>query len=249
MHIALKEAIARNSAAVVALPSAGMVRHYPTRFLAESADGFWIESVASEAPLVETLLAAHSPVGIAFKNGQKSVTFTTPIRAREPQYRINESTTVDALCLAFPAQLRQQQRRQAYRVALPEDGEINLRLWRIPEHAILRDRPSGTLEVAARLSDLSVAGLRATCRPGRDGEAPKLVSGERLRILLTDGEEEILMEGRAVHVRTLAGNQVVTGVQFKKLDKDLEGRQTLSKLTKLVGQLQREELKRSGKVA
>jgi c-di-GMP-binding flagellar brake protein YcgR len=249
MHIALREAIARNSAAVVALPSAGMVRHHPTRFVAESPEGFWIESVGSEAQLVETLVAANSPVGVAFKNGQKSVTFTTPICGRQQQYRINESTTVDALCLAFPAQLRQQQRRQAYRVALPEDGEIAVRLWRIPEHAILRDRPSGTLEVAARLSDLSVAGLRANCRPGRDGEPAKLVAGERLRILLTHGQEEILMEGRAVHVRSQTDNHVVTGVQFKKLDKDLEGRQTLSKLTKLVGQLQREELKRSGKVA
>src|SRR5262249_11323183 len=123
MYIALREAIARNSAAVIVLPSAGMVRRPPTRFLAASPEGFWIESVASDAQLIETLAAAHSPVGVAFKNGEKSVSFTAPIRTREQQYRINESTTVDALCLAFPAQLRQQQRRQAYRVALPDDGD------------------------------------------------------------------------------------------------------------------------------
>ena len=37
--------------------------------------------------------------------------------------------------------------------------------------------------------------------------------------------------------------RVSAGVQFKKLEQDLEGRQTSSKLSKLVGRLEREEVR------
>jgi hypothetical protein len=37
---------------------------------------------------------------------------------------------------------------------------------------------------------------------------------------------------------------VRTGIVFKPLDQDLEGRQTLAALTRIVGQLQRDEVRR-----
>ena len=96
----LKEAIARNCNAVLALPSAGMIRHHKTRFLAEAENGFWIESAAeSDRPLVDALMAEEAPVGIAFKGGGGSVAFATPIRAREESFRVNDDTIVKALFL------------------------------------------------------------------------------------------------------------------------------------------------------
>jgi hypothetical protein len=244
-YVLLRDAIARNSPAVVSLPSAGMVRHHKTRLLAETPEGFWIEAVGGEdRPLIDSLMAENQPVGIAFKSGQTSVVLTALIREPQEPFKVNPETVVEAMFLAFPQDFIQQQRRKAYRVSLPAGHQIGLRLWRIPEHAILRDRPLASLELFANLQDMCVMGLGVRCRPGRDGQPAKAQPNERLRIMLTWEKNELLTEGRVMHKRTLESGLVEMGIQFKKLEKAIDGRQTLAKLTELVGYLQREEIKR-----
>src|SRR5260221_14777639 len=99
----LKDAIARNCGAVLSLPSAGMIRHHKTRFLAEAENGFWIEGAPeAERHLVEALMYEEAPVGVAFKAGEDSVAFAAPIRARQERCQGNDETAVDALFLPFP---------------------------------------------------------------------------------------------------------------------------------------------------
>ena len=246
----LRDAIARNSAAVLSLPSAGMVRHHKTRFLAEAENGFWIESAPTEKPLIDSLMDEEGPVGISFKGTPLPVAFVSNIRARECRYPVNETTFVEALFLPFPENFRERQRRQAYRVVLPTTHEIGLRVWHIPEHAILRDRPMGASEVGVRMTNLSVMGIAAVARPGRDGKPARLLVNERLRMILTWSGQELLTEGRVIHFRAAGESaQIAFGVQFKRLEKDIEGRQTIAKLTELVGIQQREEIKRRRCVA
>jgi hypothetical protein len=101
-------------------------------------------------------------------------------------------------------------------------------------------------EIGVRLQNMSVIGLGCVCKPGRDGKIARICGSERLRILLSWGEEELLTEGRAVHSHPLASHadELVLGLQFKKLEKQIEGRQALSKLNELMGNLQRDEVKR-----
>jgi c-di-GMP-binding flagellar brake protein YcgR len=219
--------------------------HHKTRFLSEGPDGFWIESVPDERPTIESLMEGHGPVGVAFKVGHNSVAFTSVIRGFDPVFQVNDQTRVEALYLPFPENFRMLQRRQVYRVALPMTHDVGLRVWHVPEHAILRDRPLAVREVPVRMTNLSVAGLAAIARVGRKGEPPRMVLGERLRIVMTWQEEELLMEGRVIHARPASvKDQVVFGLQFKRLEKDIEGRQALAKLTEIVGVQQREEIKR-----
>ena len=240
----LREAIESNSAAVLSLPSAGMARNHKTRFLLEAAAGFWVESIAdADRPLVDALVLEKTPVGVAFKAGDASVMFITPILKREEQFQVNAETQVEALFLGFPQDFQRKQRRQAYRVAMPPQTPVTLRLWRIPEHVILRDRPLASLEILAKLEDLSVSGLGAQCR-SRNADPVKALPNERLRIQMSWGDSDVVTEGRVMHRRDCQSGQVIMGVHFKKLEKDIEGRQTLAKLTELVGYLQREEIKR-----
>ena len=245
----LKDAIARNSPAVLSLPSAGLIHHHKSRLLGENEQGLWVESAVDDRPLIDTLIREQTPIGVAFKSGQSSVVFATPVQSRQDQYPLGNGVTVEALCLVYPNEFRQQQRRKTYRVALPHDHEIGLRLWRIAEHAVLRDRPQPSQEIAARLEDLSVMGLRALGSPTRDGQPPKATLNERLRIVLKWNREELLTEGRLMHTRPGAKGQLALGVQFRKLEKDLEGRQALARLTELVGLMQREEVKRLRRIA
>ena len=153
----LKDAIARNAAAVLSLPSAGMIRHHRTRLLGEADGGLWIESAPTEAALIGALIAERTHVGVAFKAGQTSMTFTSPISRCDPAYRLNDAITIEALWLSFPESLNLRQRRHAYRVGVATAAdEPSVRLWRIADHAVLRDRPLAAQEVPCRLSDLSV---------------------------------------------------------------------------------------------
>src|SRR5687767_14727885 len=89
----LREAIARNCGVVLSLPSAGMLRHHRSRFLAEAvpesdpaapSNSFWLESVPSERPLLDELVASQKPVGVSFKGVGGKVVFASPIVRREP---------------------------------------------------------------------------------------------------------------------------------------------------------------------
>lgn len=243
----LKDAVARCGSAVLSLPTAdGPLRHHRTRFLVpEEQEGFWIEAPQGERTLIDELLAARKPVGISLKTGVNKVIFTTLIHQFEAALPVNETTTVDALLLAWPDQVQAIQRRNDYRVTVqPDDPDVHLRAWRITERHYLRDKPPASAAITVALRDLSVGGMGLIYTP--DPEAPeKLPDNQRLRITLSHGRgEELILEGRLLHSRAVPGENYRLGVQFKKLADDIEGRQTLAALTQVVGQLQRTEIRR-----
>ena len=99
-------------------------------------------------------------------------------------------------------------------------------------------------EIDCEVRDISLGGLGVTFK-GEDGAPPKVSQADRLRISLSYNEISLLMEGR---MRAPHGEQekdiLRAGIQFKKLENDLEGRQNLAHLTRIVGELQREEVRR-----
>ncbi|HEX3355653.1 MAG TPA: PilZ domain-containing protein [Tepidisphaeraceae bacterium] len=242
----LHDAVARNSAIVLSLPSAGMLRHHKSRFLAEDESGFWVEAIVSDRPLIDELLATKSPVGVSFKAGPQKVSFATPILERSSEFRMNAQTVVEAIRLGYPTEVKAIQRRNNYRVHVPEGTELRVRVWRVPEHFFITDKPQSAQELALQVRDLSTGGIGVTLLAKND-EPPKVVAGERLRISLRYKElDEFIVEGR---VKFLPQPPLVPpvrcGIQFKKLENDLEGRQILASLTGIVGELQREEVRRT----
>ena len=242
----LTDAIARNSAIVLSLPSAGMLRHHKSRFLAEEADGFWIESALNDRMLIDELIANQTGVGISFRAGPQKVSFVVPIVKRNPEFSMNAETRLEALQLTFPADVKAVQRRNNYRVRVPEDSDLRVRAWRVPEYFILAEKPMAAQELVARVRDISIGGLGVFLLP-KGEEPPKVLSGERLRISLRYRElDELILEGRLRYIPP-AGTPtpIRAGIQFKKLENNLEGRQNLAALTRIVGELQREEVRRT----
>lgn len=239
----LKDAIARNAAAVISLPIDGVLRPYKSRFLAVDGDGFWVEADPNSHAVLDDLAARQVRVGVAFRTTLYKGIFTAPILRREPLYPVNRELTVDALLLRLPEQIAAVQRRSNYRVALPADHELVARVWKIPDHWVLRDRPPAVMEIAASVRDLSASGIGLLVAPNQ-GQPVPLHPNTRLRIQIQYGDAEFLIEGRARHsVATPNASQRV-GVQFSKLENSIEGRQTLDKLTAIVGRLRREEARR-----
>jgi c-di-GMP-binding flagellar brake protein YcgR len=240
----LSQAIARNSAAVLSLPSAGMIRHHKSRFLDETPEGVWLESIGTENLLILGLIADGQPCGISFKSADQKVSFAAKVLKLDPEYRINETTILPAVMIDRPAEVKAVQRRNNYRVRVPAEFELIVRLWRIPERFHLKDKPPRAAELALILRDISVGGLGVTLLP-QDGQPPKVLDDERLRVAIKAGaDEELIVEGRMCNLRGGEGPGVRAGIQFLKLQDGLEGRQVLDKLTKIIGAMQREEVRR-----
>jgi c-di-GMP-binding flagellar brake protein YcgR len=240
----LNQAIARNSAAVLSLPSAGMFRHHKSRFLNETAEGVWLESIPGERLLIEGLITDGQPCGISFKSADQRVSFTAKVLKIDPQYRINDSTSVPAVLIGKPANVKAVQRRNNYRVKVTADSTLSMRLWRIAENFYLTNKPPRAAELAISLRDISVGGAGLILLP-QDGQPPKILAGERVRVAIKQGEnDEFIIEGRMRTIRPGENQTVYTGVQFTKLQDGVEGRQFLSELTKIVGALQLEEVRR-----
>jgi c-di-GMP-binding flagellar brake protein YcgR len=240
----LIDAISRNAGIVLSLPSAGMLRHHKSRFLGEGRGGFWVESEPREAPLVHSLIVSQRPAGISFKAGHLKVVFPAAVLQRDPAYRMNASTQVEVVLLAMPSEIKVIQRRNNYRVRITPDGELSARIWRIGEHTDLADRPTIEQQVECELRDLSIGGIGVLLR-GKEGLPPKISTEDRLRIEVTHGETTLIFEGRMRYpTEPLKETAVRAGVQFKALQDSLDGRQILAQLTRIVGELQREEARR-----
>jgi hypothetical protein len=240
----LTKAIARNAGIVLSLPSAGMLRHHKSRFLAETPGGFWVESAPRDGALIDALVASGRPAGISFKASHLKAVFPAVVLRRDPAYQMNAFTQVQAVLLAMPGDIEVIQRRNNYRVHIPLGAPLSVRTWRIPERAHLADRPMHAQEIACELRDLSVSGMGVTFH-GVNGEPPRVSTQDRLRIEFTHGEDTMLFEGRMRHPAAPSrGPTVRAGVQFKALEDDIDGRQILARLARIIGELQREEARR-----
>jgi len=238
------DAVSRNTAIVLSLPSAGMSRNHKSRFLCELEGGILIESPHGDATLIDDLIRKNIPCGVAFKNRALKIIFASSIRRKADAWKLNEATTVGALLLEFPAEIEATQRRSNYRVEVAPDSEISVRVWRISSSESLKETPASTKEVTAQIRDMSPGGVGVKLI-GKDSALPKISAEDRLRVALAYNGKTLIIEGKITRPITQpTGNSIITGIQFKKLEADLEGRQILSQLMRIVGELQREELRR-----
>jgi c-di-GMP-binding flagellar brake protein YcgR len=240
----LDEAVARNCGIVLSYPSDGMLRHHKSRFLGECSDGIWVESPPQEAKLADALIAAAKPAGFSFKNGANKVVFTAVLLKREPEHRVNEEVSVEAVLLQRPKEIKAVQRRAAYRVRVPQDYEMTVRLWRIGREADLRDKPMSASEIPCKLIDLSVGGIGLLLE-NREGKSVAIHPADRLRLELTHLGESLVVEGRLRYPEQKPRNDACrAGIQFCALEDAMQGRRVLQALTRITGELQRLELRR-----
>ncbi|MGD0540364.1 MAG: PilZ domain-containing protein [Tepidisphaeraceae bacterium] len=240
----LLDAVSRGVAIVLSLPSAGMSRDHKSRFLCELEGGILIASPHSDAVLINDLIERNAPCGVSFNSGAFKIVFTSPIRRSVEAWQLNDDTTVGALLLGFPAEIKVTQRRSNYRVDIGPNSDVSVRVWRISKSESLSDTPASTKEIRAQIRDMSTGGMGVKLI-GKDNAPPKISAEDRLRVALEYNGTSLIIEGKmAWPPATPTGNVMITGIQFKKLEGDLEGRQTLSRLMRIVGELQREELRR-----
>jgi hypothetical protein len=239
----IEGAVERNVGAVISLPSVGMLRHHKSRFLALHEGGLVLEMPKGEEPLINELITTGAKCGISFRGAVYKVIFAVPIRKLEPGWKLGGGTEVSAILVDFPEEVKSMQRRADYRVAIPPSFEISARIWRIAPRVSYKELPSSTQELNAEVRNISLGGIGVRLS-GKDGQPPLVTTEDRLRLMLKFGVSEIVLEGRlrpSAKPDNPSEPVQVTGIQFKKLESDMDGRRTLSLLTRLVGDLQRQE--------
>jgi c-di-GMP-binding flagellar brake protein YcgR len=244
----LHDAIARQCGAVVSLPGAAgerWLKHYKSRFVAADPErrGFWAEVPAAvDRGVLQDLIAEEAVAGVSFRAGQAKVIFASPVRAYEPAYEVRHGLAVEAIRLEMPEKVNAVQRRNDYRVrVLPED--VGVRVWRMPRGAGLQDKPLPSRELTALALDLSVGGLGVTLI-GKDRKPPVVDPVDRLRVALNFPQVSLLLEARLRHPAPPYVTDVVkAGLQFI-FSEDMAGRQARAGLTRVVGELQRDEIRR-----
>ncbi|MGD1275874.1 MAG: hypothetical protein ABR964_01465 [Tepidisphaeraceae bacterium] len=245
----LHNAVARNVGGVLSLPSAGMLRHYKSRLLAEIDDGILVEAPNGENALLNELIASGAPVGVSFRQGPRKVMFAVSVLGLHASWRINADTCVDAVLLQHPDQIKSTQRRANYRVEIRKGSGVLLRVWRIGEQARLQDQPMEAQEVKAEIRDLSAGGVGVKFI-GNEDQPPRISVEDRLRIQIIHRNQSLLLEGNMrPPTGSQNGNNIISGIQFKNLESDLEGRRTMTLLMRVVGELQREEARLLSRLA
>jgi len=241
----VREAAARNIAAVLSLPSAGMFRNHKSRFIADLEGGLLLEAPGDDRHLIAELLRTQSPCLVSFRSGVHKVNFATLIRRVEPQWQINNEMTVSALLLEFPSKILATQKRSDYRVEIPPDCEIAVKVWRISNQEVIDKTPSATKEVIAQIKDLSTGGVGVKLI-GAEGQKPKICVDDRLRVALRYNNETLILEGQMRQPSVApTGNTISTGIKFILKEDSLEGRRTHARLVGIVGELQRQEIRLS----
>lgn len=238
----LSHAVTRNAGNVISLPSAGLVRHFKSRFIGEIDEGIWLEAVAPALPMLLSIINDQQLIAVTFKGSELRLSFTaTPIRV-DSHFPINSTTTLPAVLVGHPVEVKGIQRRAAYRVRVPEDFGLAVRIWSISEQAEIIDAPPGTHEIEIRLRDLSIGGIGILVP---NFTSRRLVPFQRLRIEFHYEDLQIVMEGR-LRVGAISPTGTMSGgIMLEKLENDMDGRKKLAALTRIVGQLQRQEVRRA----
>ena len=246
----LREAIARNAALVLSLPTPARLRHHKSRFLADAGDGFWIVSVADEPGVLEEVIVSRKPVGVSFRSGEFKVVFAAPIQHYEPQLEWAAGAGeaggkyVEALLLEFPTEIRAIQRRKSFRVPLGGIPDLEVKLWSMADNASLRDKPSAGREIACEARDISVGGIGLTIRAAR-GKLPAVAGGDRVRVQITLRGTKALLDGHVRYPpRAVKDSTFRAGVQFRELGESRDDRAASTQLNKIVNELQRELIRR-----
>jgi c-di-GMP-binding flagellar brake protein YcgR len=238
----LRDAVARNAGFVLSLPTGNVVVHHKSRFVAADDEGFWVQIPDGTRGLIDRLMANRQTVGLSLIASSFKVVFTSLIMQFRAEMPLNSQITINAILLAWPAQLAAIQRRASYRASIRLDADLAVHAWCISEEAGLPDPPAADTQIHVIPRNLSIDGMGLICLT--DPQPPPFALDQRLRIEIAHADCRLLLGGRVRHLRKLPNGNTSVGVQFAKLDLCPANRSTLAGLTNLVGQLQRDEIRR-----
>jgi len=242
----LRDAVARNTAAVLSLKNGHAWSVHKSRLLGASAtlDAIVVEYPAPTSPSsAPPEVAPGESCSVAFRRGHKKCIFTSRIIGRRA-YALNQQVTVDALVLSWPETLQGLQRRAYYRAPVPRHRTVIVECW---QGGARNRSKAGTVvwpSYHGRLVDLSAGGMRVALSGGRD---PGFHVGDLLGIQFQPDSsmEPLVLDAILRHSQPRKPDAVHLGLQFVGLEMTVEGRRLLTHILRVVSEYPRYELRHS----
>lgn len=226
----LEESISQQRRIVLTHHSPQGWRMFKSKFVAGSAESqvLVVDQPVPRESVDVPLPAPGDQLGVTFRAGHKKCMFGTTLDSF--QRRDGESVAA----LQWPRHLQQIRRRAYERAEVPTGTVIAVRFW--------REDPGPGTGVEARtvhhgqMENLSAGGMRVRIAGARDIEIGAIY---RCAFAARPGKPPLLLDVLVRHREAVGQGRASIGLQFVGLEATPEGRRTLERLARTVGQLQR----------
>ncbi len=243
---ALQSALTAGAQARLQLPSEGRVHERQARLLAVEPGGLWFEIAGGDARVVDPMIESGARARVFIPLGMHHLQYNGTVLQRLSDFAKPDGTRGWAVRIELPASAALSPRRKHFRIRVaPGDALPTLKIWKIEDRISLADRPLPSSELMIEPIDISAGGMRATVRSKNAAFPLQLSTEQRLRIELCCEKESYLIEARLRHPRRVepGSESAVVGIEFTNLERDASGRKIASLLNKLIGAIQRKQLR------
>lgn len=183
------------------------------------------------------------PVGISFKYGHGKFVFDTTVKALEPS--MGPDTNRDrggTIVLSLPDKIEVVQRRNYFRVNVPETLNVKVLLWhRNGKHEHKNIKHDEVIEIhnccQGRLMDISAGGAQIIIPTQNDAGQASFKKGQFISIRFTalPYETPLMLSAQIRNILPTADEKNASlGLQFVGLEASSEGREVLNRLIEIV---------------
>jgi len=209
---------------------------FKTRFVTGSPEE---RLIIVDAPTVRSENSTGIPpvgeiLGVTFRMGHKKCMFST---TRQPDA---QNAAPGQVTLRWPGHLQRLQRRAYQRVSPPQSSIVTVQFWNVSTEGE-RDRTSRNIRYG-ELKDLSAGGVRIDA-----AEASGFNTGDTCECLFVPkpGAPPIILEAILRHQDDAGAGRLLLGFQFIGLETTTEGRELLTRLSRIVNDYSRHQRKTS----
>jgi hypothetical protein len=245
----LNQAVDEQMICTLALPMLGTTFPLRSRLLMRDAAGALVfEFPPEQTARLTQVISDRATVSVQLRIDHTDLIVSGPVLRFDPAYKLPDASTTPAMVLAPGYEANATKRRKNFRVTLDPGGDgLSVKLWKINEYVVARDRAPASAELRCEPLDLSPGGLRLRVY-AKGVEALKIQATQRVRLELRFPFEkgELVLEGRIRHpISTQRDDEsAVIGVSFENLDRDIDGRRAQQSIARYLAELQRNQVAR-----
>lgn len=136
------------------------------------------------------------------------------------------------------------ERRRHFRVPVPENSQLRVRVWRLAPGVPLATRPMPSQLLPVDVRQLSAEGLSISLR-GKDGQPTPVTATDRLRVEVQYADRTALVEARLREPadRPAGDAPLPAGLRLHGRPTDHTHREAMATIATIVAHLQREALR------
>jgi c-di-GMP-binding flagellar brake protein YcgR len=210
---------------------------FSAKFLGRDAGGFRFETSFLPPNVTPEAIAAGVTTTFRFGISGAAIEFQANMLSLE------KSTSPAIVRCGAPGEFIIRQRRAHFRAPVRTDPPLEMVVWKIPPHWILRDKPKPSMLLKVELVDLSVGGMCLNILKHRLG--PEAIAvGDRLRAEISFKDEHAMFDMTVIYRAGLKSDgSMRVGISFRKVENSLESRKGTHLMNQAIAAVQRQNIR------